>query len=101
MRLTGGDQSLNATIAPTGEDDVAGLPRRRPAEAREIVTEHTTEARGRAGWRSPWRAERPRERAIIHERRLRETAARFEELGVRLGISKERVRRSSIAPYRS
>jgi RNA polymerase sigma-32 factor len=33
-----------------------------------------------------------RERTIIHERRLREDGRTLEELGVRLGISKERVR---------
>jgi RNA polymerase sigma-32 factor len=33
-----------------------------------------------------------RERTIIRERRLREEGSTLEELGVRLGISKERVR---------
>jgi RNA polymerase sigma-32 factor len=34
----------------------------------------------------------PRERRIINERRLSETAATLEELGRELGVSKERVR---------
>jgi RNA polymerase sigma-32 factor len=47
--------------------------------------------------RARWLAEAldelsPRERTIIHERRLREDGATLEQLGRALGVSKERVR---------
>ena len=58
----------------------------------EIVTgAHDSKQRSR--WLALSLAElSDRERTIIHERRLREDGRTLEELGVRLGISKERVR---------
>ena len=92
MRLMGGDQSLNATISPTGEDvwqDFLADDRPGPEE---IVT-GAHDGRQRSRWLALSLAElSERERTIIHERRLREDGRTLEELGVRLGISKERVR---------
>ena len=92
MRLMGGDQSLNATISPTGEDvwqDCLADDRPGPEE---IVT-GAHDGRQRSRWLALSLAElSERERTIIHERRLREDGRTLEELGLRLGISKERVR---------
>jgi len=65
MRLSGSDQSLNARISPNGED-----------EWQDFLKDETTD----------------REQVIIKERRLRDDGRTLEELGRKLGISKERVR---------
>ena len=52
----------------------------------------TTASSARAGWPLSLAELSERERTIIRERRLREDGRTLEELGVRLGISKERVR---------
>lgn len=92
MRLMGGDQSLNATISPTGEDAWQDFLADDRPDPEEIVT-GAHDARQRSRWLALSLAElSERERTIIHERRLREDGRTLEELGVRLGISKERVR---------
>ena len=92
LRLTGGDQSLNATISPQGEDawqDFLADDRPSPEE----VTAESMDNKARSRWLAQSLAElSDRERTIIRERRLREDGRTLEELGVRLGISKERVR---------
>ncbi len=92
MRMLGGDQSLNATISPTGEDAWQDfLADERPDP--EQVTADNHDAKARSRWLAQSLAElSDRERTIIHERRLVEEGKTLEELGVRLGISKERVR---------
>ena len=92
MRMTGGDQSLNATISPTGEDAWQDfLADERPDP--EQVTAENHDGKARSRWLAQSLAElSERERTIIHERRLVEEGKTLEELGVRLGISKERVR---------
>jgi RNA polymerase sigma-32 factor len=92
MRLMGGDQSLNATISPQGEDawqDFLADERPNPEE----VVSDSLDTRERSRWLASSLAElSDREQTIIRERRLREDGRTLEELGVRLGISKERVR---------
>lgn len=92
MRLSGGDQSLNATISQTGEDVWQDfLADERPSPEDVVGDRHDTKAR--AAWlRESLEELNDRERTIIHERRLREDGRTLEELGRRLGISKERVR---------
>lgn len=92
MRLMGGDQSLNATISPSGEDAWQDfLADERPGPEEIVTGAH--DGRQRSRWLALSLAElSERERTIIHERRLREDGRTLEELGVRLGISKERVR---------
>jgi RNA polymerase sigma-32 factor len=92
MRLMGGDQSLNATITPSGEDAWQDfLADDRPSPEEIVTGAHDGQQRSR--WLALSLAElSDRERTIIHERRLREDGRTLEELGVRLGISKERVR---------
>ncbi|MCS6779515.1 MAG: RNA polymerase factor sigma-32 [Geminicoccaceae bacterium] len=92
MRLSGADQSLNATIGVDGEDawqDFLADDRPNPEETIAELKDGKT--------RSAWLASSlmelsERERVIIRERRLREEGSTLEELGVKLGISKERVR---------
>jgi RNA polymerase sigma-32 factor len=92
MRLSGGDQSLNATISQTGEDVWQDfLADERPSPEEVVGDRHDSKAR--AAWlRESLEELNERERTIIHERRLREDGRTLEELGRRLGISKERVR---------
>lgn len=92
MRLMGGDQSLNAAIAPSGEDawqDFLADDRPNPEE----IVSVSRDSRQRSLWLAASLAElSAREQTIIKERRLRENGRTLEELGIRLGISKERVR---------
>ena len=92
MRLMGGDQSLNATVSPTGEDAWQDfLTDDRPSPEENVTLTH--DSRQRSRWLAASLAElSDREQTIIRERRLREDGRTLEELGVRLGISKERVR---------
>ncbi len=92
MRLSGGDQSLNAPIGETGEDDwLDFLADKRPSPEDMVIGARD------AATRSRWLADSldelsPRERTIIRARRLVEDGATLAELGQELGVSKERVR---------
>jgi RNA polymerase sigma-32 factor len=92
MRLAAADQSLNAPISDSGEDDWQDfLADQRPNPEEVVIGMRDAETRSR------WLAEAlgelsPRERAIINQRRLRDDGATLEELGRELGVSKERVR---------
>lgn len=92
LRLSGGDQSLNATVSLDGEDswqDFLSDERPSPDEVFETQKDGAT----RSSWLHNSLEElSDREQIIIRERRLREDGRTLEELGVRLGISKERVR---------
>jgi RNA polymerase sigma-32 factor len=92
MRLMGGDQSLNATIGPAGEDAWQDfLADERPNPEDIVADEH--DGRMRSRWLAQSLAElSEREQTIIRERRLTEEGRTLEQLGVTLGISKERVR---------
>jgi RNA polymerase sigma-32 factor len=92
MRLAGGDQSLNATISPTGEDEWQDfLADERPSPEETVM--FARDSRTRSIWLAQALAElTAREQIIIKERRLRDDARTLEELGRDLGISKERVR---------
>ena len=92
MRLGAADQSLNAPVGESSEDDWQDfLPDRRP-NPEEVVTS-TRDGEIRSRWLAEAMGElSSRERAIIRPRRLREEGATIEELGRELGVSKERVR---------
>jgi RNA polymerase sigma-32 factor len=92
MRLAGGDQSLNAPISPTGEDEWQDfLADERPSPEETVM--FARDSRTRSIWLAQALAElTDREQTIIKERRLRDDARTLEELGRDLGISKERVR---------
>jgi RNA polymerase sigma-32 factor len=92
MRMSGGDQSLNATISPDGEDSWQELLADDRPDPEEVVAE-ARDSRTRSRWLAQSLAElSEREQTIIRERRLQEEGKTLEELGLRLGISKERVR---------
>jgi RNA polymerase sigma-32 factor len=92
MRLTGADQSLNATVGLEGDDEWQDfLADQRPSPEETITLAHDNQTR------SIWLAQAlagltEREQTIIRERRLRDDGRTLEELGRQLGISKERVR---------
>jgi RNA polymerase sigma-32 factor len=92
MRLSGGDQSLNATISPTGEDEWQDfLADERPTPEETVM--FARDSRTRSIWLAQALSElSAREQTIIKERRLRDDARTLEDLGRDLGISKERVR---------
>ncbi|MBL8671732.1 MAG: RNA polymerase factor sigma-32 [Alphaproteobacteria bacterium] len=92
QRLSASDQSLNAPIAAGGEDEWQELlADNRPSPEDVVIGMRDSASRSR------WLAEAlgeltDRERTIIHRRRLTEESATLEQLGVELGVSKERVR---------
>jgi RNA polymerase sigma-32 factor len=92
MRLSGTDQSLNAVISPSGDDQWQDFLRdERPTPEETVGDAH--DGRIRTAWLKSSLAElSDREQTIIRERRLRDDARTLEELGRVLGISKERVR---------
>ncbi len=92
MRLSGTDQSLNATISPAGEDEWQDfLADERPSPEETVSLAH--DGRTRSVWLAHALAElTDREQTIIKERRLRDDGRTLEDLGRQLGISKERVR---------
>lgn len=91
-RLSGSDQSLNATIAESSEDSWQDfLADTRPTP--ETVVRNLCDTEVRSQWLATALSElSPREQIIIKRRRLREDGATLEELGRELGVSKERVR---------
>ncbi len=91
-RLSGSDQSLNATLTVDGEDTWQDFLADEGPGPDEIV-EQRFDGRTRSEWLASSISElNEREQIIIRERRLREDGRTLEELGRRFGISKERVR---------
>ncbi len=91
-RLSGSDQSLNATLTSDGEDTWQDFLADSGPTPDQIV-EESIDSRTRGEWLANSIAElNEREQIIIRERRLREDGRTLEELGRRFGISKERVR---------
>ncbi len=92
VRLSGFDQSLNAPLSESSDDDwMDFLPDNGPSPETVAIGMRDAETRSR------WLAEAlrelsPREQTIIRQRRLTDEGATLEELGRELGVSKERVR---------
>lgn len=92
QRMAAADQSLNAPIGESGEDEWQELLSDDRPTPEEIVT-GMRDAETRARWLKEALSElTPREQTIIRQRRLVEDGATLEELGIELGVSKERVR---------
>jgi len=92
MRLAGSDQSLNATVSEASDDEWQDFMCDDGPNPEELVQEGHDNAT-RSGWLHTAMEElSEREQIIIRERRLRDDPLTLEELGKRLGISKERVR---------
>lgn len=92
MRLSGADQSLNAPMRETSDDEWQDLLPDAGPNPEDVVIGLRD-----AKTRSEWLAEAigdlsPREQTIIRQRRLSEEAVTLEELGKELGVSKERIR---------
>jgi RNA polymerase sigma-32 factor len=91
-RLGATDQSLNTPIREDSEEDRQDLLADMRANPEEVVT-GMRDAAARSRWLAQALNElSPREREIVHRRRLTEEGATLEELGRELGVSKERVR---------
>lgn len=92
QRMSGADQSLNATIGEKGEDEwMEMLSDERPTP--ESIVTGMRDAETRSKWLKEALSElSPREQTIIERRRLVDDGATLEELGTVLGVSKERVR---------
>ncbi|MDP6351811.1 MAG: RNA polymerase factor sigma-32 [Alphaproteobacteria bacterium] len=92
MRLSRVDQSLNAKIGDSSDDQWQDLlADQSPSPEDAVVAARTFETRSR--WLAIAMAElTSREHRIITRRQLREKAVTLEALGVEFGISKERVR---------
>lgn len=92
MRMSGGDQSLNTPMSPSGDLDWQdSLADQRPSPEEVVIGMRDGETRSR------WLAEAigqlsAREQTIIRQRRLREDGDTLEKLGEQLGVSKERIR---------
>ncbi len=92
MRMSGGDQSLNTPMSPSGDLDWQDtLADDRPSPEQVVIGMRDGETRSR------WLAEAigqlsPREQTIIRRRRLKEDGDTLEKLGEQLGVSKERIR---------
>lgn len=92
QRLSAADQSLNAPLGEEGTDEWQDALAD-PAPSPETVVIGARDAATRSRWLSEAiGALSPRERTIIHRRRLADAGATLEELGRQLGVSKERVR---------
>lgn len=91
-RLGAHDQSLNAPLTETSEDDWQDfLPDQRPNP--EVVAIGMRDSETRSRWLAEALGElSPREQTIIRQRRLTDEGATLEQLGRKLGVSKERVR---------
>ncbi len=91
-RLSRSDQSLNAVVGESGEDEWQDfIPDTRPSPEDIVVEIRDNQTRSR--WLANALKElTAREQTIISERRLRDEAVTLEALGKELGISKERVR---------
>lgn len=92
QRLSASDSSLNAPLGQEGDEEAQSLlSDERPTPEDSTIT--LQDGNKRMKWLAEALAElNPRERQIIAERRLRDEGATLEELGVTLGVSKERVR---------
>ncbi|MCC6598223.1 MAG: RNA polymerase factor sigma-32 [Alphaproteobacteria bacterium] len=91
-RLSGVDQSLNATIGEDNENEWQNFLSDDRPNPEEIVL-GTKDAKARSQWLGEALGElSDREQTIIRERHLRHETVTLEALGKELGVSKERVR---------
>lgn len=92
MRLSGGDQSLNAIVGNESDDQWQDFLADDRSTPEQVVT-GLKDAETRSRWLETALGElNDRERKIIRERRLVDDGATLEQLGRALGVSKERVR---------
>ena len=99
QRLSARDQSLNEVVGEEGSDQWQDfLPDDGPTPEEIVMGRHDFGLR--LGWLESALAElSPRERQIVHERLLTDDRVTLEEIGARLGITKERVRQIEHKAY--
>lgn len=99
QRLAARDQSLNEVVGEEGSDQWQDfLPDDGPNPEEIVMGRHDFDLR--LGWLESALAElSPRERQIVHERLLTDERITLEEIGARLGITKERVRQIEHKAY--
>lgn len=92
QRLSGGDTSLSMTIGDDNDSSLQDLiADKRPTPEDYVIGMKDGISRSR--WlQNALQQLTPRERLIIHRRRLQEEGDTLESLGAELGVSKERVR---------
>ncbi len=91
-RMNGGDQSLNVTISDDGEEEYQSLLADTRPNPEDVVI-GMKDAQSRSQWlNTALKALNERERNIIRERHLGYETVTLEDLGKKLGVSKERVR---------
>ncbi|MDD3020284.1 MAG: RNA polymerase factor sigma-32 [Alphaproteobacteria bacterium] len=91
-RMSGGDQSLNATLSEDGDDDFQSFLSDTRPNPEDIVI-GIKDAGTRSAWlNSALKTLSDREQRIIRERHLQYDTVTLEDLGKKLGVSKERVR---------
>jgi len=91
-RMAGGDRSLNAPVGEDGDAELQDLLPSDFGDPEDLVLEENTLAKQKAWIARAMAALNSREILIIKERKLKDETVTLETLGVRLGISKERVR---------
>ncbi|RED51479.1 RNA polymerase factor sigma-32 [Aestuariispira insulae] len=92
LRLTHPDQSLNMPLSPEMDGDRQDfLPDGGPGPEQQATTRLDSEIRNQY-LTAALDELNDRERFIINHRRLREKGATLKQLGIKLGVSKERVR---------
>ncbi len=91
-RLSGSDQSLNATIGESGEDEWQTFLQDEGPNPEEVVT-YMKDSQTRSKWlKKALSGLSEREQKIISDRHLTYETVTLEQLGKELGVSKERVR---------
>lgn len=91
-RMSGGDQSLNATISDDGEEEYQSLLVDTRPNPEDVVI-GMKDAQARSKWlNDALKTLSEREQNIIRERHLGYETVTLEDLGKKLGVSKERVR---------
>ncbi len=91
-RLSGGDVSLNAPVMQDSLQEAQDfLVDERPSPEAQVMTRHDAERR-KAWLQQAMATLDKRERQIIVRRKLDEDGVTLEDLGAKLGVSKERVR---------
>jgi len=92
QRLSGRDSSLNVPVTADIQIERQDLLMDERPNQEELLSDREEEAHGHSLLTVGFKVLDERERDILTERRLRENPLTLEELGVRYGVSRERVR---------
>ncbi|MBM3488090.1 MAG: RNA polymerase sigma factor RpoH [Alphaproteobacteria bacterium] len=98
-RLSGPDQSLNATLGAESDDEWQDILVDETADHETSIIESDALAARRRQMERALARLNPRERAILRARRLREEPKTLGELSEEFGISRERVRQIEVRAF--